>query len=260
MRMTVLLVAIFWIGPLWAMPIATEVALPVARDQGIVRIKSTVNSESQTTTNLFALGYGLHADTTLIVMLPYMHSSETSGLSDVPILMRQTLIKSDGHLRTLRLAALGGIEIPTWRDSISQKNVGLRAGSVFTFQSNRHEVDADLIYSHKIPSGDFNKGNALAYDLAYQFRFYPWALAEEGASSQWNLDFELNGAYEARDKLGGSEVAATGGQHLYFSSGIQWVTTSIVLEALYQIPIVNQLNGDRSLGHQFIVSFRSLVF
>lgn len=244
----------------WAMPIATEVALPVARDQGVVRIKSTVNSQAQKTINLFALAYGLHADTTLIVMLPYVHSSGTSGLSDVPILLRQTLIKSDEHLRTLRLAVLGGIEIPTWHDSISQKNVGLKAGSVFTLQSDRHEVDADLIYSHKFPSADFNKGNAFIYDLAYQFRFYPWNLVEEGASSQWNLDFELNGTYEERDKVDSVEQVSTGGQHLYLSSGIQWVTTSLVLEGLYQIPIVNQLNGDRSFGHQFIVSFRSLVF
>lgn len=258
MRMGALLFAIFWTGPLWAMPIATEVALPVAQDQGIVRIKSTVNS--QKTTNLFALGYGLHADTTLIVMLPYVHSSDASGLSDVPILLRQTLVKSDGQLRTLRLAALGGIEIPIWHDSISQKNFGLRVGGVFTLQGNRHEVDVDLIYSRKIPSGDFNKGNALSYDLAYQFRFYPWALAEEGVSSQWNLDFELNGAYEEHDKVGSTEQASTGGQHLYLSSGIQWVTTSLVLEALYQIPISNRLNGDRSLGHQLVVGFRFLVF
>lgn len=100
----------------------------------------------------------------------------------------------------------------------------------------------------------------MSYDLAYQFRFYPWALAEEGATSQWNLDIELNGAYEERDKVGSIEQASTGGQRLYLSSGIQWVTTSLVLEGLYQIPIVNQLNGDRALGHQFIVSFRSLVF
>ena len=242
------------------MPIATEVALPVAQDQGVVRVKSTVNSKAQTTTNLLALAYGLHPDTTLILMLPYMHSPDASGLSDVPILLRQTFMKSDSHLGTLRLAALGGIEVPSWRDSISQKNVGVKGGSVFTLQSDRHEIDADLIYSHRIPSGDFDKGDALSYDLAYQIRLYPWSLAEEGVASQWNLDVELNGTYEERDKMNGIEQAATGGQSLYLSGGFQWITTSLVLEALYQVPVSNRLNGGRPLGHQFILSFRSLIF
>lgn len=260
MRIFVLLLFIFLASPIWAMPIATEVALPVAQDQGVVRVKSTVNSKTQTTTNLLALAYGLHPNTTLILTLPYMHTGSASGLSDVPILLRETLIKSDSHLRTLRLAALGGIEIPTWRDSISQRNVGLKAGGVFTLQSDRHELDADLLYSLRIPSGDFNKGDAFNYDLAYQFRFYPWTLAEEGVSSQWNLDIELNGAYEERDRVSGAEQAVTGGQYLYLSGGIQWITTSLVLEGLYQFPVVNRLNEDRPLGQQLIVSFRSLVF
>lgn len=243
-----------------AMPIATEVALPVARDQGILRIKSTVNSKAQTTTNLLALGYGLHADTTLIATLPYMHAAGGSGLGDVPILLRQTIVKSDRRLRTLRFALLGGIEIPTWRDSISQRNVGLKTGSVFTLLSDRHELDADLIHTNRVTTAGFSKGNSLAYDLAYQIRFYPWRLAEEGVSSQWNLDIELNGTHQERDTIDGARQTGTGGQYLYLSSGIQWISESLALETLYQFPVLYRLNGNRALGHQFILGFRSLIF
>lgn len=245
----------------WAMPIATETALPVARDQGVLRIKSTVNSDQRVTTHLAALAYGLHQNTALISILPYKFTKETSGLTDIPILLRQTLIQSDRILQTMRLGGIAGLELPTWSESNSKKNVGIKGGGVFTFQTPQHEFDADFIYTRQIPSAGLTRGDSIAYDLAYQVCVCPWRDSDaESFLSQWNLDFELNGLHESKDKVNGVDQTNTGGGKLYSSVGLQWVTQTKVLEALYQIPILNRLNGNQPLSHQFVLSLRTLLF
>ncbi len=261
------LLALLTAGSLQAAGINTNVALPV-REGGFVyrtqlRYVSTSDDPTPLDRDIDAYiipnvrVYGATARTTLFSILPFISQSVESsmggsrqdtdlqGFGDLTFLLRQTVYVRDAVQRTSRLALIGGLEIPSGKDDFSSHSTDFVLGGVYTLQTGRHELDADLLYKVNTEARDVELGDELRYDLAYELRISPWNWPQQGTPSQIYLVLEANGISFRRTLTPDGELADSGGTVVFLSPGIQLVSQRIIYEASLQLPVMKNLNGDQ---------------
>jgi len=273
----ILILSILSIAPIsgaLAAGINTNVALPVREGGFVFRsqlrwLRATddpipVNREVDVVAIPNVLVYGATPELSLFAIMPYIFSNieltepssgkrtdkDDNGIGDLTLLARYTVYARDYPAGTTRFALLGGTKLPTGDDDlkpITTDSVDFPLGGVttVTWGFGRHEVDADVIYNINTEAEDFERGDDLIYDLAYQFRFYPWTLPEVGAPNFLYLVAEANGVFSQKSELNGETIDDSGGHILFLSPGIQFVTKRIVLEASIQLPVIQDLNGNQ---------------
>ena len=255
-------------------PINSNVALPVRKGGFIFRsqarwLRATddpTSSDKQVNvvaiTN--ALVYGVTPDLALFAIFPYIIRNveltdpssgkridkNDSGIGDLTLIGRYTIYAKDYPSGTARFAPLAGIKLPTGDDDlepITTESVDLQFGAVstITWDFGRHEIDADIIYRVNTEAKDFEKGDGLFYDLAYEFRVYPWTLPDVGAPNFLYLVAEANGIFSQKSELNGKTIDNSGGSILFLSPGIQFATKRYILEASIQLPVIQDLNDNQ---------------
>jgi len=236
----------------FAVGIHTNVALPVAKGQGVLRLKNSLLIPATSGAITPALAYGITPNLALLTALPIHLSSANSGFKDVPVTSRYTFIKSDSYQSTSRLASLLGVTVPLGKVGISTGSWAAQAGAVYTLQSGRHELDLSSVYKTFFRSNGQKPGDVITYDLAYQTRIFPWELPEKGNPAWWNIDIEINGIHQSK-----TGSTATGGNFLYLSPGVQWISEDLVIETLYRIVVVQNPNaGAPKRSDEVVLSFR----
>ena len=214
--------------------------------------------------------YGFTERITGTVVVPYLDKSmrlttssgqrvtrDTNGLADMRTLLKYRVYTKDTPNLTHRLGLFGGLEWPTGddndKDSLGTLPQPLQLGSgswdpilgvVWTTQKLGWELDADLGYKVNTKANDFEFGDQIFSNISYQHRLFPRELPEEGVPSFIYGVIELNASYAAKNKVGGVDDDDSGGFALYLSPGVQWASTSWIVEAGIQIPIVQDFNGD----------------
>jgi len=255
-------------------PINSNVALPVRKGGFVFRsqarwLRATddpTSSDKQVNvvaiTN--ALVYGVTPDLALFAIFPYIFRNveltdpssgkridkNDSGIGDLTLIGRYTIYAKDYPSGTARFAPLAGIKLPTGDDDlepITTESIDLQFGGVstITWDFGRHEIDADIIYRVNTEAKDFEKGDDLFYDLAYEFRVYPWTLPDVGAPNFLYLVAEANGIFSQKSELNGKTIDNSGGSILFLSPGIQFATKRYILEASIQLPVIQDLNGNQ---------------
>ncbi|MCH8029290.1 MAG: transporter [Candidatus Dadabacteria bacterium] len=270
-----LFLSILFIAPangVLAAGINTNVALPVRKGGFVFRsqarwLRATDDSTSlDREVNVVAipnvLVYGATPDLSLFAIVPYIFRNvkftdpssgkrtekDDNGIGDSILLGRYTVYARDYPSGTARFALIGGIKLPTGDDDlepITTESIDFPLGwvSTVTWDFGRHELDADFIYRINTEADDFEKGDDLVYDLAYEFRVYPWTLPEVGAPNFIYLVAEANGIYSQKGELDGKTIENSGGHTLFLSPGIQFASKRYILEASIQLPIIQSLNG-----------------
>jgi hypothetical protein len=131
-----LLIAISRIS--WSAPITFNTALPVAKNEFILRQQFVVNKSGHdasgadrdltTWSAISVLGYGVSSKLALFGVLPYVNKSlditvsgqrlnrDNDGLGDVSLFGRYTAYQQDWPGRTLRIAPFAGFKAPTGKD------------------------------------------------------------------------------------------------------------------------------------------------
>lgn len=255
-------------------PINSNVALPVRKGGFVFRsqarwLRATDDSTSSdkqvnVVTIPNALVYGATPDLALFAIFPYIFRNveltdpssgkridkNDSGIGDLTLIGRYTIYAKDYPSGTARFAPLAGIKLPTGDDDlepITTESVDLQFGGVstITWDFGRHEIDADIIYRVNTEAKDFEKGDDLFYDLAYEFRVYPWSLPDVGAPNFLYLVTEANGIFSQKSELSGKTIDNSGGNILFLSPGIQFATKRYILEASIQLPVIQDLNGNQ---------------
>lgn len=84
-----------------------------------------------------------------------------------------------------------------------------------------------------------------------QYRLWPQELGAGVPGFLYGV-IETNLLHQANNKIGGRDDSNSGGAQLFLSPGIQYVTRKWVLEAIVQLPVVQNLNGT-ALEDDFIV-------
>ncbi len=210
------------------------------------------------------LVYGATPDLALFAIFPFIFRNVESndpssgkrvnkndnGIGDLTLIARYTVYKRDYPSGTARFAPLAGLKLPTGDDDlepITTDSIDFQFGGVstVTWDFGRHEIDADLIYKIKTEAEDFEQGNDLIYDLAYEFRVYPWTLPDVGVPNFLYLVAEANGIISQKNKLNGKTIDNSGGNILFISPGIQFASKRFILETSIQLPVIQDLNGNQ---------------
>ncbi len=242
--------------------INTNVALPVAEGEGIWRPQlrvtvatddpSPMDRELEALVAPQSLVYGITPRLTGFATLPLLTrrrvevggSSERTdpAIGDLTLLARYTLFIDDyAPLSTRRAALLAGLKLPTGADRFGTPSYDPIFGAVATWSANRHQFDADLLYTLTTARKDFEAGDRLRYDVSYRYRLWPRRFGKRLLALNGIL--ELNGAWTDRTRRDGKTVPDSGGHVLFLSPGAQLVSLRWILEVSLQIPVVQDLHG-----------------
>jgi len=211
------------VAPVHGMGLRSFVALPVEKDGAVVRFAYEHSHDVDTDVLSANVAYGLSANQTLLLGLPYRLSpGGTDQQGDLSILYRHILWQQDRQSGTSRLGLLGGAIIPTESD----RDGAFQAGFVFTHFQDRNEFDVDVLYQ----AGIEDRPASGRYDVSWQYRLSPANRPDWGIPPELNSVLELNGRWQEND-----------GTVHQITAGLQWVHQQWVIEG----GIVQDLNATK---------------
>lgn len=266
-----------------AAPIGMDTALPVARDEYLVRglfvdmERSAVTGPAEVSAQALVgvLGYGFDPRVAGFAVLPWLHKElrmpgmtrEAEGLGDLMLFGRYTLHQDDAPGRTFRIAPILGVVAPTGGDDETdalgrlprplQTGAGSWAGFggvVTTWQTLDWETDAQIQYRHNGTDEGYQPGDVLRFDASLQYRILPRQIESRGGFTYAVI--EAAWVLEGRETLGGVETD-TGGTQLLLAPGVQYVGRRSVLEAQWQFLAADDLRAGAMQDDRLIrLSFR----
>lgn len=211
------------VAPVHGMGLRSFVALPVEKEGAVVRFAYEHSHDVDTDVLSANVAYGLSANQTLLLGLPYRLSpGGTDQQGDLSILYRHILWQQDRQSGTSRFGLLGGAIIPTESD----RDGAVQAGFVFTHFQDRNEIDVDALYQ----AGIEDRPASGRYDVSWQYRLSPTNRPDWGIPPELNSVLELNGRWQ--------ENGRTVHQ---ITAGLQWVHQQWVIEG----GIVQDLNATK---------------
>lgn len=261
-----------------AAPETFNTALPVGTGDFVVReqflaIKasddaSPADRNLEVLGGVSVLGYGVTSDLAIFAMLPYLDKEldltmpggqritrSASGIGDARIFARYTVFQKDMRGSNFRIAPFVGIKLPTGddndRDSFGRLPQPLQPGSgswdpfggvIATWQTLDYEIDAQLSYKANTEANGFEFGDEFGLDASLQYRLWPRELGAGVPGFLYGV-VETNLVHQAKNRSGGVNDPNSGGTKLFLSPGLQYVTKRWVLEAIVQLPVVQDLGG-----------------
>ncbi|MGD9728883.1 MAG: transporter [Nitrospiraceae bacterium] len=270
-----------------AAPETFNTALPVGKGDFIFReqfltIKASddpgpMDRNLEVLGGVSVLGFGVTSDLAIFGMLPYLDKEldltmaggqritrSTSGIGDAQLFARYTVFQKDMRGRNFRVAPFVGLKVPTGDDDDSDvlgrlpQSLQLGSGSwdpfggvIVTYQTLDYQVDAQLSYKANTEANGFEFGDEFGFDGSLQYRLWPRELGAGVPGFLYGV-IETNLLRQAKNEIGGSKDPNSGGTKLFLSPGLQYVTKRWVLEAIVQLPVVQDLNGT-ALEDDFIV-------
>lgn len=264
-------------GTVTAAAITFNTALPVAEGEFVFRQQlrwlrsghdpSGLDREMKAFAAISVLGYGVNSKLALFGVQPWADKSleltndgddverDNQGLGDFTAFARYTLWQDDAPGRTLRLAGFGGLTAPTGEDDATDRFGRLPpplqngsgawdgfGGLVATWQTLDYQFDGQISYRANGVANDFEAGDETRLDLSWQQRLWPRELKGGVPGFLYGV-LELNWLHQDKHQIGGKSDANSGGDTLWLSPGVQYVTKRWVLEAVAQKPVSQHLNG-----------------
>lgn len=270
-----------------AAPQTFNTALPVAEGEFVLREQflyrkatddpSVADRELNVPGAISVLGYGINSDLAVFGVLPYLDKEldvttpgnqrvtrDTNGIGDARLFGRYTIYKDNAPGRSFRIAPFLGIKIPTGddnnRDSLGTLPAPLQLGSgswdpfggiVLTYQTLAYEIDIQAGYKGNTEANNFEFGDEATLDASLQYRLWPQELSEGLPGFLYGV-LEANLRYQGKNEINGTKDANSNGTAFFLSPGIQYATRRWILEAIVQVPVIQDLNGT-ALEDDFIV-------
>ncbi|RMH34128.1 MAG: transporter [Nitrospirae bacterium] len=267
-------------------PITFNSALPVPQGVFIFRGQailsrstddsSTMDRDRKVLTIPAVFAYGVTRDFAVFGIVPY-HEKRLelttssgrvrrgdSGVGDSTFLVRYTLLAIDRLGDTRRFAPFVGLKAPTGDDDqvdglgrlpqplqLGSGSWDPIAGTSFTWQTFDWEFDAAVQYRVNTEANNFEFGDQARADASFQYRLWPPTLGS-GVPTFFYGVIESNLVYAGKNTVEGVSDPNSGGITWLLAPGLQYVTRRVVLEAIVQIPVVQDLNGT-ALERDYIV-------
>lgn len=265
-------------GNVPAAPITFNTALPVAKGTGVFRAQfvgvrrsddpTAADRELTVLGGVGVLGYGVTEDFAVFGVVPYLDKElelateagerierTTSGLGDVRVFGRYTVLRRDAPGRTFRIAPFAGVEAPTGeddeRDTLGRLPQPLQLGSgswdpffgvVGTWQTLDYQVDAQVSYEVNTEANDFEFGDLFRADASLQYRLWPRELGPGVPAFVYGV-LEADLSHRGQNRMAGASDPDSGGTTLFLTPGLQYVSKRLIIEAAVQVPVLQDLNG-----------------
>lgn len=214
-------------------------------------------------TSLYAfpvvLAYGIRSNLTLMVRQALMYREMSSilpdvkktGLGDLFILAKYKAYRINTPDYTFGVAPTLGLEFDSGDVPFTSGTWDLNLGLYASYRSGPWGSDLNIAYSRNGFAGNdeygVNPGDQLSLDLAFAHQF---SISEKATSALAPV-LELSYRRIWPDRHEEQDISHTGESVMYISPGIKFTTSSIILEALAQIPIWQTQEGtqlERSIG------------
>jgi len=195
------------------------------------------------------------------------------GVGDIFIFGKYNLYQLDAHQETFRIAGKLGLTFPTGvddaSDSLGKLPPSLQRGSgsfnpsallVATKLWRRFGINTDIGYTLFTKTSGLDQGDILRYDVATSYRLIPSVFGTY-PDHQINLMLEFNGTLTGKTNTNGIENVNSGGHVLFVSPGIQYIYSTIIVEASFLIPLATSLNGTQLTPDWIaLLGFRWLIY
>jgi hypothetical protein len=263
------------IGQLFASPATFVTALPVARDQWLIRFnfQPSFGTDGFTSSQFpITNAFGITARWALFLNLNQGFASMTDGPAPTPLaarsagfgdtlgFVRYTLFKIDKPLSTLRIAPLVGVSIPTGNDSLRNPQ-GLLPGSLQTgsgtfdpyvgvtmgYNNPHWGMAADTTYRRNARvSNGFSPGNTFRADAQVEFVFYPpftTRIPDEGLPKVFVISLESNYEQDGRAAIDQAVSPNSGGRIWKQDLVLELGTLHGQVGVGAQLPVLQELPG-----------------
>lgn len=272
-------------GSAWSAPITFNTALPVAKNEFLVRQQiinnqsgndpGLLNRERTAQTGVSVLGYGVSGKLAVFAALPYHNKQlklslagqrvkrSASGFGDLTVFGRYTVLQRDQRGKNFRIATFAGIKAPTGddgkRDSLGVLPASVQVGTgswdplvgiVSTYQTLNYQLDGQISYQKNNRANNIEAGDVVRLDGSIQYRLWPQTLGGGIPSFLYGV-IETNLIHQQKNQFNGQSNPDSGGTRLFLTPGIQYVTRRWIAETAVQIPVLQNLNGD-ALENDFI--------
>ncbi len=124
-------------------------------------------------------------------------------------------------------------------------------GVVATYQTLDYQIDAQLSYKLNTEANGFEFGDEARLDVSVQYRLWPRELRGGVPGFLYGI-LESNLIHRGKNRIGGRADGDSGGTTLFISPGLQYITKRWILEAIVQLPAV-QNSGGTGLRDDFTV-------
>ena len=273
-------------------------ALPDAELEALGAADENVHSTDSLLHPEINFAYGVTADLTIGVSLPYVQrnniraahndagvgevefAGNSAGPGDMKLFGQYRFFKnSQGHV-----AVILGLKVPTG-NSNQRENGGelfeaehqpgsgswdLLAGLALDRKFGRAGLSANILYTYSREGlQQTNLGEVFNYNLALSYR----AWSSEGDHGQHHhqhapgfvdyvdLALELNGDLRGRTEIGGVEEEHTGGHTLYISPGVRvGIGHHWSVYTSFGYPVMNDYNGRQSEPDYRVISGLSFIY
>ena len=240
-----------------AAPITFSTALPISKDQLILREqlisnKLADNQVRRTDQSLVStLAYGVSAKFAAFTEIPLTRielntqnsNQSTSGIGDIRLFGRYTAFSIDSPGKTFRLAPFFGLELATGRNndnqplSLGSGSYDFFAGTVATYATTNWAIDTQVSYQKNGTSDGLNLGDSARFDSSLQYRLIPSKLTID-TTHFINGVIELNIIHQKSSSLHGRENINSS-THAFIAPGLQYISSKWIAEASLQIPLKN---------------------
>ncbi len=247
--------------------VTTNNALPIAEGQNLIRVQARYLRASEGDTSLeelafpIILGRGITNKLALFAIVPVLNRelevdgrrSDNFGLGDIEVVARYTIFQQNQKGKTLRLAPLFALELPTGENEathgserlpqplqLGSGSVDPSLGLVLTRQTLRDSFSASFSYQFNTEANDFEFGDEATLDLAYKYRVFPQSLKEGFLF----LGLESNLSWQGQNRASGSIADNSGGTRLFLSPSAQYIARRFVVEGAVQVPVFQDLKGN----------------
>jgi hypothetical protein len=249
--------------------ISVDAGLTPAEDRWIIRTllhymqrdedHDSMNQRMDNYALNIVLAYGVRRNLTLLLKQPIVHREmlmsgiprEDTGLADLSLLVKSGLYRRNTRDYTLGVAAMLGLELPTGADVFTSETWDIKPGLYVSGRRGPWASDFNTVYAWNgfadKSIDDVDPGDELSLDAALARQF---SIGEEAEIALAPV-LELSWRRITQDRLHDIQVADTGESTLYISPGIKFTRSSLILETLIRIPVLQELEGlqlKRSMG------------
>lgn len=208
----------------------------------------------RTITNPYAVVWGAYPNLNLTFVAPLVtvqsqdrvnpsREFTTTSFADGAVFARYDLLRKNVPRGYTRFSPEAGVKVPSG-GAFGSGSTDFIGALIFSHVRDPHWLIADTQFTYTTTGDDgLRLGNQWNYDVAYLYRLLPWKAL--GIPALY-LVVEMNGLHSRRARLNGTQLAATGGNLVFLSPGVEFQPTSrLLLEFSSPIPVGRDLNGNQ---------------